>query len=178
MLPISRNETHDNTTTIKPSTIDDIQDCIIGAKHGASSVTVHASAFNTMAQSGFSWSPLQGSLIWSLDNRLAFAPVQIPRGVQISGIDWVVDKNGKAAPLRLVVVAKQLGSPMSGLNIQGFDTSSGVGFHEISFSGAFTVPDIAGVTVALFAGFFAGSPSPYDVDGIALESATVRFARP
>lgn len=171
MLPNSRNQTVDTISPLEAATINDLQDCIVGAKHGASSVLVHASAFNTLGQSGFSWN--LGSLVWQLDDRLAWASVPVPPGARITEIDWVVNKNSLAAGMVLSVVGKRFGSPVAGLSITGSDASAGSGHHVVSYAGSFDVP-ANGTSIYLVAGFFSGAGT---VVGIELESATVKFSR-
>lgn len=113
MLPLSRNETHDTSTPLKPSTIDDMQDCIVGGRHGIKKITVPASSFRPVASSSQWASGLiahqQDRDRWSFSSlatpgqTIICAPVAVPVGATIIKMKAFLNKASTAAVMGVLL---------------------------------------------------------------------------
>lgn len=113
MLPLSRNETHDTSTALKPSTVDDIQDCIIGGRHGLRPLVLPAASFQKQA-SASQWSNgylphLQDAWRWYFDalsgpgQTRIVCPVILPVGATITKLRAWANKAGQSAVFSTVL---------------------------------------------------------------------------
>lgn len=175
MLPLSRNASHDNTTQLKPATVDDIQDCIIGAKHGLIPISIPAAVFrpSTLDGAGFVTSNLF-NWEWASDNRFVKTGLVLPAGTQIIGIDWHIDKAGHAAAFHCSLRGARLGDTSGTIpEFEDDDVSSGFGFHVHSQTFDITIAD--GVMYTLSAGYSFGAGS---IGATKLEGCVIYVQRP
>jgi hypothetical protein len=174
MLPYSRNETHDTSTSIKPSTIDDMQDCIIGMKHGAIRIPIAAAAFQASSLDGTGFVVGAGEWQWTTDGRYVHAALSWPAGTKIVGIDWNIDKAGHSAAFFCELRAAKLGVIDFPAGFASDDGSSAFGYH--TFAQVFERTMLGdGTMYQLRAGYLGGAGS---VGATKFEGCMVYVVRP
>lgn len=98
MLPFSRNATHDTSTPLMPSTVDDMQDCIVGICAGTipiaqleRSLGIDAMAFQHKTNLPTP-EPQSGTVLWTYFTDI-FAPVSLPSGARIKRVVYRAKRN-------------------------------------------------------------------------------------
>lgn len=114
-LPLSRNTTYAASDPILAADLDDIQDCIIGRKHGTIEITVPACAF--VLQTGTI--TIGAGVVTFGAVSIINAPLQLPVGTKISTVAWSYNR-GNAGTLNLRVKRKAVG----GGSVSDVDTVS------------------------------------------------------
>lgn len=146
MLPLSRNETHDSSTSLKPSTVDDIQDCIIrlesqrtapsGDAYGAPAfVPSKSAAAYAAGQLPFLNPGGGGSIVeWRFTAEASFPSILlcspiVSAGRILTSIKWEFSKGGSFANMGLRVLSQ----------LEGVETSLDALFDTSSDSGIVTL---------------------------------------
>jgi hypothetical protein len=90
-LPLSREETATPASAVDSNTINALQDCIIGGKHGEITIAIGAGAFgiDTAANltRNFGW------LTWT-GAATAIASLRLPVGARLTEVTYHYDRNG------------------------------------------------------------------------------------
>lgn len=98
-LPISRNTTYTPASPVKSADLNDLQDCIVGNKHGVRTLTVLGDAFNPDGGT-FAGFGSTGRNVWTFagpPNDRVSAWVPLHAGDRILTVTWFFNKAGAAA---------------------------------------------------------------------------------
>lgn len=143
-LPLTRNETYSDGTPVRPGTINDLQDGITAAKHGAIVVPFPAAAFQIACDvsayaaeaipefDGFTWN------FGLAPTGRVVAPVLFSVGTKINKLRWKFLKGGSAAGLTMRLVRIGLGTDLRDHRIDMIawtDTSSSGVWQEYDAAG-------------------------------------------
>lgn len=134
MLPLSRNANHPTGTPIAGHTIDDIQDNIIAAKHGAIVLAVSGAAFAPHGYNPATSIPWFGDdwQFYAPPNNLLKAPLVLPIGTRIKTITWHFSKAGSASTLSMSI-RRRNGTVSNDVDVLN-DSSSGAAYTSTTRS--------------------------------------------
>lgn len=90
MLPLSRNTTYTTSSPVKAVDLNDVQDCVIGGKHGAIDIPIHPALGIGI---GWTYGTLPNEPGWTRDasppvDHFLDLPLTIPVGTEIVSVDF------------------------------------------------------------------------------------------
>lgn len=138
MLPTTRNKTFDTTTPVDPTTLNDLQDCIVGVKHPEIAIPIHPAAFRNEGAAGAgafigeSWTAAgAGYTIW--------APLVLPVGTRVTRIQFGYNRT-----------AGQVGMVLSRSNLDGTLIGGGIEEQVAQFTDTVAAGDVVHEIPAIY----------------------------
>lgn len=162
-LPLTRNRTYGNDTTLHPGDLNDLQDAVIGGKRGASTQIIGAHAFVGVAAALLYYSAGQAQGQVGNGGFNAYCDIQLPAGAVITAVRVRVTPLATDT-LRARLVEQGDGS---GTVVGTTNTSNAIGDPETIAAAGLAVTVTAGKSYAI----------NVDRNGGALELDAVHWAQ-